>query len=191
MLPLPGVLTHIVDQNNTKAMKNTGVKNGYVLHLSILNHHFNSLENLCSRYEGPFTLRKKECFETLGWRNHRQRGWNVAWVGRAPLGSAGSSIYCIHRTHLQHPASLWVCWCLWAADVWGRNEQITHGLAAGRISSRADKALRWECLAFLPCDTARTYCWMAGDLGGLFLFKTRLQAKVIKYSDLFWMRWKY
>lgn len=69
MLPLVGVLTHIVDQNNTKDMKNIRVNNGYAHHLSILNHHFNSLENLCSRYESPFTaIRKNNVLRSLGER---------------------------------------------------------------------------------------------------------------------------
>lgn len=67
MVPYVAVLTHIADQNNTKAMKNMGVKNGYVLHLSILNHHFNSWKDLGSRYESPFTaIRKKNVLGSLG-----------------------------------------------------------------------------------------------------------------------------
>lgn len=130
MLPLVGVITHIVDQNNTKALKNIGVKNGYVLHLSILNHPFNSLENLCSRYEGPFTApRKKNVLRPLG-ESIPGRGAEI-WVGtRAPLGRAGSTT----ESHSQ--------------------------------------------------NTSPASC-MAGDFGGFFLFKTRLQAKIIKYSDLF------
>lgn len=61
IFPLLGVLTHILDQNNTKDVKNIGVNNGYVAHASILNHHFNSVKTLCSSYESPFTaIRKKK-----------------------------------------------------------------------------------------------------------------------------------
>lgn len=70
MFPLLAVLTHILDQNNTKDMKNIRVNNGYVIHLSILNHHFNSLKTLCSSYESPFTaIRKKIVLRFTGERN--------------------------------------------------------------------------------------------------------------------------
>lgn len=106
MLPLLGVLTHIVDQNNPKAMKNTGVKNGYVLHLSTLNHPFSSLENLCSRYESPFTaLRKKNVLGPLGegipgrgaemWP-----GWAVLWAGLA----APCNTHTEHISSILHPS---------------------------------------------------------------------------------------
>lgn len=106
MLPLPGVLTHIVDQNNTKAMKNTGVKNGYVLHLSILNHHFNSLENLCSRYEGPFTLRKKNVLRLLG-EGITGRGAEMwpGWAGPLWAVLAVPYIACTeHISSILHPS---------------------------------------------------------------------------------------
>lgn len=81
MLPYVAVLTHIADQNNTKAMKNMGVKNGYVLHLSILNHHFNSWKDLGSRYESPFTaIRKKNVLGSFGGKNHPGRGAET-WPG--------------------------------------------------------------------------------------------------------------
>lgn len=67
MLPLAGVLTHILDQNNTEDMKNIGVNNDYAIHLSILNHHFNSLKPLCSSYESPSTaIRKKDSSKIHG-----------------------------------------------------------------------------------------------------------------------------
>lgn len=61
IFPLLHALTHILDQNNTKDVKNIGVNNGYVTHSSILNHHFNSLKTLCSSYESLSTaIRKKK-----------------------------------------------------------------------------------------------------------------------------------
>lgn len=112
MLPLVGVLTHIVDQNNTKDMRNIQVKNGYVLHLSILNHHFNSLENLYSRYESPFiAIRKNNVLRSLGERitGRGAKIWPEA-LGRE--GTLGQCWYWFCSTILSHTQNRSLASCI-------------------------------------------------------------------------------
>lgn len=113
MLPLLGVLTHLLDQNNTKDMENTGINNSYVIHLSILNPHFKSLKPLHSSHESPFTvIRKKIVLRFLGKRNigSRAESWPKATGSLGRQGTFGQCRYwfCSTRFFSQRQNTSWV-----------------------------------------------------------------------------------
>lgn len=96
MFPLLGALTHLLDQNNTKDIENTGINNSYVIHLSILNPHFKSLKTLHSSHESPFTaIRKKIVLRFLGKRNigGRAESWLKATGSLRRQGTFGQCRY--------------------------------------------------------------------------------------------------